>query len=148
MPSNAPAMRKAGPITSAGWPRLQPGATRARTPGTAAPAGSDCFPLHHLRSTRSAPSPGHQIDIRPRLKERIGRGIDTVDPRNGIKNDALLLRGVVRSDCAQIYFAEGELRAILGPAKSGIISGVAVPSQLYNYTKPDRLLRDPSADLV
>src|SRR5919106_598153 len=45
MPSNAPAMRKAGPITSAGWPRLQPGATRARTPGTAALAGSDCFPL-------------------------------------------------------------------------------------------------------
>src|SRR5918996_311913 len=45
MPSNAPAMRTAGPITSAGWPRLQPGATRARTPGTAALAGSDCFPL-------------------------------------------------------------------------------------------------------
>src|SRR6266446_6665481 len=37
-------MRKAGPITSAGWPRLQPGATRARIPGTAAPAGSDCLP--------------------------------------------------------------------------------------------------------
>src|SRR5215207_9753039 len=37
MPSNAPAMPKAGPITSTGWPRLQPGATRARTPGTAAP---------------------------------------------------------------------------------------------------------------
>src|SRR6202022_4458205 len=45
MPSNAPAMRMAGPITSAGWPRLQPGATRARIPGTAALAGSDCLPL-------------------------------------------------------------------------------------------------------
>ena len=32
-------------FTSAGWPRRQPGATRARTPGTAALAGSDCFPL-------------------------------------------------------------------------------------------------------
>ena len=31
-------------ITSAGWPRLQPGATRARIPGTAAPAVTDCFP--------------------------------------------------------------------------------------------------------
>src|SRR6266542_6034140 len=38
-------MRKAGPITSAAWPRLQPGATRARTLGTAGLAGSDCFPL-------------------------------------------------------------------------------------------------------
>jgi hypothetical protein len=41
-------MRKAGPITSAGWSRLPPGATRARTPGTAAMAGSDCFPLSAL----------------------------------------------------------------------------------------------------
>jgi hypothetical protein len=39
-------MPKAGPITSAGWPRLQPGATLARTPGTAVLAGSDCSPLN------------------------------------------------------------------------------------------------------
>src|SRR6516165_9673028 len=44
MQSNAPAMRKAGPITLAGSPRLQPGATRARTPGTAALARNDCSP--------------------------------------------------------------------------------------------------------
>ena len=37
-------MRTAGPTTSAGWPRLQPGATRAQIPGTAALAGSDCLP--------------------------------------------------------------------------------------------------------
>ena len=36
MTSNAPVMRKAGPITSAGWPRLRPGATPAQTPGMAA----------------------------------------------------------------------------------------------------------------
>src|SRR5829696_5012453 len=36
MPSNAPAMPKAGSITSSGWPRLLPGATRALTLGTAA----------------------------------------------------------------------------------------------------------------
>src|SRR5829696_7145102 len=36
MPSNAPAMPKAGSITSSGWRRLLPGATRALTPGTAA----------------------------------------------------------------------------------------------------------------
>src|SRR5215510_8712070 len=42
MPSNARAMRKAGPITSAGWPNLPPGATPVPTPSTAAPARSDC----------------------------------------------------------------------------------------------------------
>src|SRR5258708_315029 len=50
MPSNAPAMRMAGRITSAGWPRLRPGATRARTLGTAAPAGSDPFALRYRRT--------------------------------------------------------------------------------------------------
>ena len=45
MPNNAPAMRRAGAITSGGWQRLRPGATRARTPGAVALAGSDCFPL-------------------------------------------------------------------------------------------------------
>ncbi len=44
MPSNAPAMRKAGSITSAGWPSLPPGATRARIPGTAAPAETERLP--------------------------------------------------------------------------------------------------------
>src|SRR6516164_9173421 len=44
MPSNAPPMPKAGPITSAGWPRSPPGATRAPTPDTAAPAVCNGFP--------------------------------------------------------------------------------------------------------
>src|SRR5437763_11804739 len=48
-PSNAPGMRKAGRIPSAGWPKLRPGATRARTLGTAAPVGSDGFPLASLQ---------------------------------------------------------------------------------------------------
>src|SRR4051794_4775119 len=34
-------MRKAGPITSPGWPRLQPGTSPARTLGTAALAQSE-----------------------------------------------------------------------------------------------------------
>ena len=45
MPSNARAIRRAGLIILAGWQNLLPGATRARTPGTAALAESDCFPL-------------------------------------------------------------------------------------------------------
>ena len=40
--SNAPAMRKDGRITSNGWSRLRPAATRVRTPGVAALARSDC----------------------------------------------------------------------------------------------------------
>jgi hypothetical protein len=41
MPSNAPAMQKAGPITLTVWPRLQPDATQAQTLGMAALAMSD-----------------------------------------------------------------------------------------------------------
>src|ERR1700722_16391039 len=44
MPSNAADMRKVGPITSTGWPRLQPGATQARTPRKAALVGGDSLP--------------------------------------------------------------------------------------------------------
>src|ERR1700761_2419473 len=56
MPSNAPAMRKAGPITLAGWPSLQLGATRARTPGTVALAESDCFKVFSPHRTRAHPN--------------------------------------------------------------------------------------------
>src|SRR5215472_7329531 len=52
MPSNAPAMRKAGPITSLGWPRPPPGATRAPTRFTAAPAGYDRCALSLPRRSR------------------------------------------------------------------------------------------------
>jgi len=101
-----------------------------------------------LPGRRSAPSPGHEIDIRPRLKERIGRGLDAIHSRDGIKDDLLLFPGVVRSNLLQIDFAERELRTILRPADSGIFNGVAVPRQLYFDTKPNRFLRDPLFDLV
>src|SRR5262245_57727478 len=55
MPSNAPGMRRAGRITSAGWPKLRPDATRARIFGTAATARSDGFPVASLQvGVRSA----------------------------------------------------------------------------------------------
>src|SRR6516164_7833742 len=55
MPSNAPPMPKAGPITSAGWPRSPPDATRAPTPGAAATAVCNRFPrdagdVHSIRA--------------------------------------------------------------------------------------------------
>ena len=51
-------MRKAGPITSAGWPKLPPGATRARTRSTAALAGCDRFPFRYRRIKAGFPSSG------------------------------------------------------------------------------------------
>src|ERR1700674_1831507 len=71
-----------------------------------------------LHTRCSAPSAGHQIDIRPRLEERIGRGIDAVHSRDGIKDDVLLLAGVVRSNLRQTDLAERELRSSLWPADS------------------------------
>ena len=54
----------------------------------------------------SAASAGQQVDVRAGLEERIGRGLDAVDSWDGIKDDALLLGGVVGSDCRQTDFAE------------------------------------------
>ncbi len=86
---------------------------------------SDENPLIRFRS-----SPGHEIDIRPRLKERIGRGLDAIHSRDGIEDDVLPLACVVRSNLLQTDFAERELWTILRPADSGIVNGVAVLSQL------------------
>src|SRR5438094_2251958 len=64
MPSNAPAMRMAGPIISGGWPRLRPGATRAPTPGTAAPAGSEPLspPVFAVSALFFLSHPGSETD--------------------------------------------------------------------------------------
>src|SRR3954467_15081302 len=64
MPSNVPGMRKVGPITSGAWPRLRPGATRARTPGTAALVPSEGRPKDQLADPRRAirDNPAWQVD--------------------------------------------------------------------------------------
>src|SRR6476660_8095479 len=84
MPSSAPAMPTAGPITSAGWSRLQPAATRARTPGTAALAGSDCLPRSispHLSLVHFLANAGsHACRTRPhRGLDRTGAGVGDSD---------------------------------------------------------------------
>ena len=88
-------------------------------------------------SGRPAPSAAHQIDIRSRLEERIGRGFDAIHSRDRIEDDVLLLDSVVRNDLLQTDLAERELRTLLGPANCGIVNGVAVLGQLYDYAKPD-----------
>src|SRR5690242_15493538 len=90
--------RRAGHNRRAGWAALYPACGFGRL----------------VLSGRSAPPPGHQIDIGSRLEERIGRGFDAVHPRDGIEDDALLLAGVVVSDFVQADFAERELRTLLG----------------------------------
>ena len=96
----------------------------------------------------SAPPAAHQIDVGARLKERIGRSFDAVDSRDRIKDNVLLLAGVVRGDLPQADFAERALRTLLRPADGGIVSSVAILGQLHGYTKPDGSLGDPLLDLV
>jgi hypothetical protein len=65
MLSNAPGKRKAAPITSVDWLRLRQDAIRARTPGTAALAGSDCFLLSIIAAlSRPHNNKLHRVDAR------------------------------------------------------------------------------------
>lgn len=89
-----------------------------------------------LLSHASAPSSGQQIDVGPRLKQRITGGLDAVHPRDRIEDDVLLLACVIRGDFLQADFAERALCTLLGPAGRGIVNCVAVLGQLYDYSKP------------
>jgi hypothetical protein len=55
----------------------------------------------------SASSAGQEVDVGAGFEERIGGGFDAVDSWDGIEDDALLLGGVVGSDCGQADLAEG-----------------------------------------
>src|ERR687892_1411533 len=121
MPSNAPVMRKAGPITSTGWPRLPPGATRARTPGTAALAGSDCFPL--------AISP--PLSLLPFHGERRLAGVSTAaSSRIGPYRSALLVLVVTAPPDARLVAPLGGAVEPLGHSPEAVqsarIGGIGV----------------------
>src|SRR5215510_8024762 len=103
-----------------------PGNLRCASPG-----------LGLLPARPSAPPSAHQIDVGSRLEERVGRGFDSVHAWDRIKDDALLLAGVVRGDFLQANFAERALRTFLGPPHRGIVNCVVVIRQLHDYTKPD-----------
>src|SRR5262249_26390242 len=49
--------------------------------------------LSHVR--RATATPTGQVEVGARVEKRVGRRLDAVDARNGIKNDFLLFRGVV-----------------------------------------------------
>src|SRR5205823_12754278 len=95
----------------------------------------------------AAPS-GHQVNICPRLEQRICRGLNAIHPRDRIENDLLLLPGIVRGDLGQADVAERELSTVLGPADGRVIEGVAALGQLNENAKPDRRLGNPLFDLV
>ena len=96
----------------------------------------------------SAPSARHQIDVRPRLEQRVGRGLDALDARNGVENDPLLLGGVVWGNGCQTDLSELYQLAALRPADGRIIRDVAILCQLYEDAKPHRFLGHPGPDLI
>src|SRR6516165_12132940 len=74
----------------------------------------------------SAPSARHQIDVRPRLEQRIGRSLDAPDARNGVENDLLLLGGIVRGNGCQNDLSKRYQLTALRPADPRIIRDVAI----------------------
>src|SRR6266436_9882307 len=75
-----------------------------RSLSPAAPA-----PALLLRARGSAPTTAHQVDIRARLKQGIGGRFDAIHPGNRIKDNVLLLAGIVRRHCREGQLAEGKL---------------------------------------
>jgi hypothetical protein len=53
------------------------------------------FPEFLRRARCSAPTTAHQVNIRARLKQGIGGRFDAIHSGNGIKDDVLLLAGIV-----------------------------------------------------
>jgi hypothetical protein len=53
------------------------------------------FPAFLWRTRCSAPATAHQVNIRTRLKQGIGGRCDAIHAGNGIKDDVLLLAGIV-----------------------------------------------------
>src|SRR5262249_23718771 len=95
-----------------------------------------------------ASAPAEQIDLRAHLAEWVARGVDAIDPRDGIEDDFAPLRlPVVHAD-RQGDGAEGDLRAALRPGHAGVSHVVAVAGQLHEDAQPDRSSCQPRADLV
>src|SRR5215471_6732189 len=96
----------------------------------------------------SAPSARHQIDIRPRLEQRVSRSLDAVDARNGVENDLLLLVGIVRGNGCQNDFSKRYQLTALRPADGRIIRDVALLCQLNEDAKPNRVAGHTCRDLI
>src|SRR4030095_3546563 len=96
----------------------------------------------------SAPSARHQIDVRPWIEQRVGRGLDPLDARNGVENNPLLLGGIVRGNGCQTDLSERYQLTALRPADGRIIRDVAILCQLYLDAKPHRLLGHSGPDLI
>src|SRR5262249_50588499 len=96
----------------------------------------------------SAPSARHQIDVRPRLEQRVGRSLDALDAWNGIENDLLLLVGIVRGNSCQNDLSKRYQLTALRPADGRIIRHVALLCQLNKDAKPHRFPGHTRCDLI
>src|SRR5882762_3822174 len=89
--------------------------------------------LFLLSGCGTAPVPAEQIHVRAYLAERVARGIDAINPRNGIKDDLSPLRLDVVHALCQGDGAEVNSRAVIRPWHAGVSRVVASAGQLDKH---------------
>ena len=97
---------------------------------------------------RPATASAKQVDIGARLKQGIGGGLNSLDTRNGVKNDVALFRLAVRHRRVQNDLTEFHLGATLRPADRRVIKNISSLGQLYDNVKLEGTCRDALPDVV
>src|SRR5947209_12959949 len=94
------------------------------------------------------PAAAEQVDVRAHIRERIARGIDAINPGDGVEDDSPPVRHLVIHAGCQGDGAEWDLRATVRPRHTGVGDVIARLRHLYEHAEPDRLLGQSLANLV
>ena len=92
------------------------------------------------RWSRSSTPPTDQINRRPQLQQRIVRRLNSINPRNRIEDDLLLLTRRVGNRSSQRECAKFQNLAIFRPMNRRIIDHIAIVRDLHHDLELDRTL--------
>src|ERR1700761_3865496 len=104
------------------------------------------FPSLAGRSRSSTP-PADQINRRTKLQQRIVRRLDSINSRNWIEDDLLLLTRAIVNRRSQNECAKVQNLAIFHPMNRRIIDYIAIVRNLHQNLKPNRPLPNTLHDL-
>jgi hypothetical protein len=100
-------------------------------------------------STRRPAAPSaEQVQIGARIEQRIGGGFNSIHARDGIEDDAALLRVAVSYQRVQGNVPELDLAAAFRPTSGGVVNRVSGLGQLHQDVELDGALRDAFPNLI
>src|SRR3954451_25090810 len=91
----------------------------------------------------TASATGKEVQVRTRLEQGVGGGLDSVYTGYWIEDDFALLRGVVGHNADQVERAQLDHCSVLRPLNCRVVDDISVLSQLYPDCKPHRSFRQP-----